>query len=186
MSQPPPLSPETVLRGYFHAKDENRPHVLARVFALDANLTVINNAINIEFPAQTNGQEAIAEVLVSRFNQTYENIYSFYLASPPARASAFSCDWLVGMTEKESKNVRVGCGRYDWTFQAASPHLASRLVVTIEVMQLLPASQFGPVFSWLQQLNYPWSSTAQVKGLAPNVQLLAPVLQYVARNDDGV
>ena len=30
------LAPETVLRNYFRAKDENRPYLLANVFAPDA------------------------------------------------------------------------------------------------------------------------------------------------------
>ena len=31
--QPKSFTPEAVLRGYFHAKDENRPHLLEDVFA---------------------------------------------------------------------------------------------------------------------------------------------------------
>ena len=181
MSLPSRPSPRAVIRGYFHAKDENRPHVLSDVFSADAVLEVVNNATNIAFPAATHGREAIAEVLVRRFTQTYENIYSYYLASPPEEASHFSCAWLVGMTEREGKNVRVGCGRYDSTFQTESPHLASHLVITIEAMQTLPPSQLEPVFAWLEQLNYPWSSAAEVARLAPNLELLAPVLQYLGR-----
>jgi len=47
----PVSSPAAVLRGYFHAKDENRPFVLAGVFAPDVELQVVNRASSIEFPA---------------------------------------------------------------------------------------------------------------------------------------
>jgi hypothetical protein len=185
MSQPSHLGPAAVLRGYFHAKDENRPYMLSDVFSAKAELRVNNNAANITFPAVTHGREAIGEVLVRRFAQTYENIYSFYMARPPSEATQFSCDWLVGMSEKDSENVRVGCGRYDWTFETESPHLASHLAITIEAMQVLPPSQFAPIFAWLKQLNYPWSSAAAVRKIAPSVEMLAPVLQYLGRNDGG-
>src|SRR4030095_1639422 len=101
-------SPEAVLRGYFNAKDENRPWLLQEVFAEDARLQVSNKAMNIAFPAVTQGREAIADILVRRFNQTYENIYSFYMARPPAEVTEFSCDWLVAMREKGSRRDRGG------------------------------------------------------------------------------
>lgn len=181
MSQPSRHSPEAILRGYFHAKDENRPHLLEGVFAVDAELEVINNATNIAFPAFTHGREAIGEVMVRRFAQTYENIYSYYLASPPGEVARFSCAWLVGMTEKDGKAVRVGCGRYDWTFQTEPPHLANHLVITIDAMQALHPGHAERVFAWLELLNYPWSSAAEAATLAPSLELLAPVLEYLGR-----
>ena len=116
MSETTDLTPEVVLRNYFHAKDENRPHMLERVFEADAELVVVDHASSMSFPARTVGREAITGVLVRSFGQTYENIYSFYLRRPQAAAEAFSCGWLVTMSEKQSKSVRVGCGRYDWLF----------------------------------------------------------------------
>jgi hypothetical protein len=177
MSSTVASTPATVLRDYFHAKDENRPHVLAKVFAVDAELRVDNAAANIAFPAVTRGRDAIAEVLVRSFAQTYENIYTYYLARPPLEATQFSCAWLVGMSEKANGNVRVGCGRYDWTFAAAPPHLATHLTITIETMQVLPAEHAEAVFAWLGRLRYPWTSASAVTKSAPRIDLLAPVLQ---------
>ena len=174
-----------VLRDYFHAKDENRPHLLANAFSTDAILEVVNRTTNIAFPALTHGRESIGEVFVRRFAQTYENIYSFYLSSPPEHASQFSCGWLVGMTEKDSRNVRVGCGRYDWMFEAEAPYLASRLVITIDAMQVLPSSAFEPVFSWLGRLSYPWASTAEIASHAPTIEPLRHVLQCVRAYEHG-
>src|SRR5690349_19415806 len=92
-----PRSASAVLRGYLHAKDENRPHLLQDVFAPDAEVEVRNRSTTIAFPAVTRGREAIAEVFVRQFGRTYENVYSFYLARPPVRAAHFSCGWLVAM-----------------------------------------------------------------------------------------
>jgi len=172
-------SAETVLRTYFHAKDENRPHLLDEVFAEDAVLHVHNASTAISLPAVTHGREAIAAVLVGDFNRSYENIYSFYLARPAADAAAFACAWLVGMTDKSTREVRIGCGTYEWHFGAAPPRRASRLVIRIDAMQLLPPDARKPVLSWLLSLSYPWTSPAEVLGRAPSLPGLAPVLQWL-------
>src|SRR5262245_49830041 len=53
-----PRGPQAVLRNYFRAKDENRPHMLEHVFHADAELVVVNHAAAISFPARTLGLEA--------------------------------------------------------------------------------------------------------------------------------
>ncbi|UCG96392.1 MAG: hypothetical protein JSW31_12300 [Burkholderiales bacterium] len=156
------MSPEQVLRTYFHAKDENRPFLLADVFSPDAQLEIRNRSDQISFPATTIGLEGIADALVRRFNQAYENIYSFYMDRPGPNDESFSCDWLVGMTDKESRSVRVRCGHYDWTFRSGPDLLATRLILTIETMIVLGASRTASVMGWLKQLAYPWSSAAEV------------------------
>jgi hypothetical protein len=185
MSRPTRLRPDAVLQGYVHAKGANRPHLLREVFAADADLQVSTQSGTIALPPATHGREAIAEVLVRRFAQTYENIYTFYMACPPGEATQFACDWLVGMSEKAGQHVRVGCGRYDWTFQTELPGLACQLAITIHAMPVLPPSQFDPVFAWLRQLHYPWSSAVAATTLAPHVAMLAPVLQYLGRTGGG-
>ena len=58
------LPSDRVLRAYFHAKDENRAHLLERVFTENALLEVRNRTSTIAFPNITSGREAIADVLV--------------------------------------------------------------------------------------------------------------------------
>ena len=180
------LTPNSVLRSYFHAKDENRPHILERVFEPSAELVVINHASTIAFPARTIGREAIADVLVRNFGQTYENVYSFYLRSAPAGAKAFACGWLVAMSEKQSKSARVGCGRYDWSFAKTPPHLATHLTITIDAMQVLPSTELAAVLGWVQALSYPWCTPEEVARTAPGIDMLAPVLQRLAAYEEGV
>ena len=171
--------PEVVLRNYFHAKDENRPHLLERVFTPDARLLVVNHSSAIAFPARTVGREAIAEVLVRRFGQAYENVYSFYLQRPPTDARTFSCDWLVAMSEKESKGVRVGCGRYEWVFDAAQAGQASHLTITIHAMQVLPPGELSPVMAWVRALDYPWCTVDAATRSAPENEHVASVLRQL-------
>lgn len=45
------MSPEQLLQTYFHAKDENRPHLLADVFASDARLEVKDRSGHSAFRA---------------------------------------------------------------------------------------------------------------------------------------
>ena len=181
MSPPSMLSPEWVLRTYFRAKDENRPHLIARAFTPDATLEIRNRASSIDFPALSVGQEAIADVLARRFGQTYENVSTFCLARPPASADVFRCDWMVVMSEKASRKVRVGCGQYDWTFDAACRGLVSRLVISIEAMQVLPPASWEVIASWVDLLDYPWSSAVAVLAAAPALEELAPVVGYLRR-----
>jgi len=179
---PKSFTPEAVLRGYFHAKDENRPHLLEDVFASDAELVMRNQSANIAFPAFTEGRSAIADVLVRNFALSNENVYSFYLGRPLPGVQEFTCPWLVGMSERSSGDIRVGCGTYVWAFQHHAPHLTSRLVVTIEAMQVLPLAESERVFAWLRALNYPWSSPEAALNGIPANDLLAPIAQFLNRH----
>ena len=170
---------EDVLQGYFYAKDRNRPALLDRVFAPDAELVIQNSSANISFPAVTRGRPAIAEVLVRSFAFSYENVYSFYLARPSAAVREFHCPWLVGMSERTSGLPRVGCGRYVWSFQPESPHLASALVIFIEAMQVASPGEFEAVFAWLRTLDYPWSSCSQALDAIPRTESLAPIAAFL-------
>lgn len=175
-----------LLGDYIRAKDENRPHLIAQVFSETACLEMRVKTDAISFPAISQGAATIADVLVRRFNQTYENIYTFYLDRPVAGSATppavFACDWLVGMSEKATGNVRVGCGRYEWVFrQDASPLRAERLAITIEAMQTLPAASLPHILRWLLALDYPWSSASAVRAFAPKLPLLEPVLDYLGR-----
>ncbi|AOB33016.1 hypothetical protein AKI39_23115 [Bordetella sp. H567] len=152
---------EQLLRDYFHAKDENRPWYMARAFAPDARLNMVLKTASIAFPSEVAGEPAIADTLVRAFGQTYDNVYTFYLdrPAPGTVLDEFSCDWMVAMTEKATGNVRVGCGRYDWRFQA-EPHRVKHLTITIESMETLAAEAMPAVFEWITSLPYPWLDRA--------------------------
>jgi hypothetical protein len=174
------LSAEEVLRNYFHAKDENRPHLLAHVFTETAVLEVRNRTSTITFPNATSGREAIADVLVRSFGQTYENVYSFYLRRPVGQPSKFECPWLVAMTEKSSRNVSIGCGSYGWEFETNPPNLARRLTIDIAEMQVLAPSDAAKNFAAVAALSYPWSSLAELTDAALRHPVLAPIARRLS------
>lgn len=145
-----------------------------------ATLNVVVKSDAISFPSNVSGRQAITEVLVSEFGRTYENVRTFCFSSPPlGDRPTFSCDWLVGLSAKESHLVRVGCGRYDWIFRSRHPHLATKLTITIEVMELLPSDALLPVMSWFDQLPYPWCWKQTACEYAPALAGLDPVRQWL-------
>src|SRR5262245_14593588 len=172
-----------VLLTYFQAKDGNRPHLMREVLSETAILETVVKTKAISFPPVSQGLAPIADVLVRKFAQSYENVYSFYLERPPlqVRLGSFSCDWLVGMSEKEGGRPRVGCGRYDWQFQTTERRLADRLVITIEAMQVLSTDRLDAILQWLAGLPYPWCPARTMLETAPAIPELDPVLEYVGR-----
>lgn len=181
-----PGGADEVLEAYFAAKDGNHPRLAERAFDASATLEIVNRSEAIAFPATTRGAAAIADVLVREFGRAYDNVQSFYLARPARDATSFSCDWLVGMTAKDGGAVRVGSGRYDWTLRSSPAWCATYLRITIEAMQVLPASATAPVYDWLERLAYPWSTGRDVVDTAPQVDGLAPVLAYLRSDAGGI
>ncbi|OZI15710.1 hypothetical protein CAL18_17175 [Bordetella genomosp. 7] len=179
-----PTTTAALMRNYLRAKDENRPLYMARAFASDAVLKMTLRTPAIAFPPEARGLDAITEALVRTFGQTYENVFTFYLAHPGEHAvlTEYACDWFVGMTEKNTGRVRIGCGSYDWEFQAA-PHLARKLTITIETMLSLPPDTEAQIFGWLASLPYPWIDARNLVNSAPPIEALAPVMHWIRRAD---
>ena len=161
---------------YVLAKDGNRPHLLDAVLADDVELRMVVRTDAIAFPPASTGREALVDTLVRRFNQTYENIYTFCIGAPPEPdARSFSCRWLVAMSEKLNGAVRVGCGRYDWTFAAVDRRVTT-LVVRIDAMETLPPQALGPVMGWASSLAYPWCVEQALVHAPPNMTRLDSVI----------
>jgi len=166
---------------YIQAKDENRPYLMRHAFDNSATLTMVVKTGAISFPPSTTGLEAITDVLVRGFAQTYENVRTFCLSSPPHPADTrFSCPWLLGMSEKGNRMVRVGCGRYDWSFRSQAPRLAEKLSITIDVMQVLSPGSLSSVMEWLLHLPYPWCPAPTTFEHAPTLEELEPVRRWIA------
>ena len=184
MSKFPGPTFENLVRTYIHAKDENRPHLLAQVFTPEAVLEMNVKTTTISFPQMSKGLAAITDLLGREFCRTYENVYTFCLNRPgPAVVeNHFSCDWIVGMSEKESGNVLVGCGRYDW-FRSGKPGLIDHLQIRIKAMQVLPRDCLKPVLDWLVAIPYPWCTANVITRTAPDIDALEPVMKYFNRNN---
>lgn len=167
---------------YVRAKDENRPHLMKRIFADAATLEMVVETGTISFPPLSKGVDAITQVLVRDFGRTFENVYTFCLAAPPKiNDIKFSCSWLVGMSEKETSAVRIGCGRYDWRFQTDGSCVIERLKITVSLMLMLSPDCLSPVMDWLSNLTYPWCRTEEVTKKMPNIGGLEAVFDHINR-----
>lgn len=165
---------------YIRAKDSNQPELMKSAFAGDATLEMVVNTDAISFPPFTSGLPSITDVLVTRFGETFENVRTFCLAEPPEPdIETFSCAWLVGMSERQSRAVRVGCGRYDWSFQRGTQRPAKQLRITVERMETLPPRDLSAVMSWLAALPYPWCAASVALRHAPHLEELAPIIRYL-------
>jgi hypothetical protein len=166
------------IAAYLRAKDENRPYVMRDAFEEDAALAMVVKSENIAFPAATRGREAITNVLVRDFSSAYENVRSLALTPAPiGTPHTFACPWLVGMSVKADGAVRVGWGRYDWTFDADTARVR-RLTITIEAMQVLPSATLEAVAGWLFALPHPWCSVERALATMPELAALQPLRDY--------
>jgi hypothetical protein len=172
----PRSTPAAAVEAYVRAKDGNRPHLLRAAFTDTANLMIRVHTSGIAFPGGAACRPAIADLLVRRFNQTWENIYTLCIGDPPEdNAESFTCDWLVAMSAKEDGGVRVGCGRYDWAFDSETG-LAHSLTITITAMESV-ACDVERMTSWAAALPYPWCRAGAVKVGAPHSAALSDVLE---------
>lgn len=143
-----------IINSYIRAKDDSKPHLMKGVFEDSASLNMEVRTDNIAFPSETNGLDAITNLLVKDFNQTYENVYTFCISdSVITDEKQTSCKWVVVMTDKEQGNIRVGYGDYKWVFNNA---LASQLTIVIEKMIVLKKEDSEEIFNWINNKAYPW------------------------------
>jgi hypothetical protein len=165
---------------YFHAKDGNRPFLMRRAFAEDAQLEMRVKTDAISFPGTASGLPELEEVLVRRIATDFENVHSFGLRQPmETDRRHFTCPWLVAMSARSDGALRIGSGLYDWQFSSDARCLAERLVITIDVMEVLPASELGNIMSWITALPYPWCQPGQALQSMPRLDALAPVRRYL-------
>jgi len=86
------------------------------------------------------------------------------------------------MSAKDGGAVRVGCGRYNWSFGTQASSLAERLEITIDVMQVLSADNLSAVTGWLFALPYPWCPIQAAFETAPKLDQLEPLRQWSCEN----
>jgi uncharacterized protein YhfF len=177
------ISPAEAIAAYLRAKDGNRPYLLDAAFAPDVQLRMVVRTDAISFPPASVGREALAETLVRRFNQEYENVHSVCLgAPPPPGAAAFGCRWLVAMSARQDGAVRVGCGSYDWAFAPADGRVAA-LTIRIDAMEILPPDTLQTVMAWAAALPSPWCPERVAVGALPALAPLRQVAQALQRAD---
>lgn len=171
-------TPARAIHTYILAKDGNRPFLMREAFAEDAELETVVKSDAISFPSAAKGLNTLEDVLVRKFNADNENVFTFCLSEPPeADRTRFRCHWLVGMSKKDTRQLRIGCGNYDWHFDGAGK--VARLVITIEVMKVLPGEGLGDAVRWLSALPYPWCRPADAARGIPAHEDFAEIAAYL-------
>ena len=171
------LSKTDAIQAYILAKDGNRPFLLNDVFTEDAVLQMDVQTDSIAFPSSVSGRSAIADTLVREFNQKYENIYTFCIADESViEGNKFNCPWLVVMTEKRNGALRVGYGRYDWTFSLSDNKVES-LIITIKFMETDTAEAAPDMLNWASGLPYPWCDASVIFAKPPGNSALLQVIR---------
>ena len=164
-------TPSDAVSTYILAKDGNRPFLMRRAFAENAELEMVVKTDAISFPSSAKGVSAIEDILVRRFGLDYENVYTFCLSQPSdANRLHFPCHWLVGMSARNNGQIRIGCGHYDWYFGPDKECQVERLVIAIDVMKVFPATVLAPSLNWLSSLRYPWCTPDEVARNVPAIE----------------
>jgi hypothetical protein len=173
-------TPSDAVSTYILAKDGNRPFLLRRAFAEDAELEIAVKTDAISFPGSAKGSRAIEDIVLRPFGLEYENVFTFCLSQPShANGRHFPCHWLVGMSARNNGQIRIGCGRYDWYFGPSEKCLAEKLVIAIDVMKILPATDLAASMNWLSSLPYPWCAPDQALRAVPAIEGLAEIETYL-------
>jgi hypothetical protein len=171
---------KNIIRNYIRAKDDNKPHLMKAAFTGSATLAMKVNTSNISFPSNVIGLDEITDVLVRKFSQTYENVYTFcFVDSLDSQDGAMSCKWLVGMSERDGRGVRIGCGRYDWGFEDEKGQLASSLVITIEQMLIFSSEETNQLIEWIGNLPYPFCDSGVALDRMPDFESLDVIREYI-------
>lgn len=167
---------KTIIENYIHAKDGNRPQLMRYVFHASATLKMQIKTDQISFPADAVGLDAITDILVTNFSKSYEDVYTFCFSdSLKSSEKETLCGWLVAMRERDSGNIRVGCGIYNWSFDNPQSTLADSLTITINQMIVLKPEFYGMVTDWLKKSDYPWTDTVSMMQKMPELEPLNTV-----------
>ena len=170
-----------IINRYIKAKDENKPHLMAGVFTQSATLKMNVDTNAVSFPSGAVGLTDITKALITDFNHSYENIYTICLEDTlEQKENVLTCRWLVGMSEKETGTVRVGCGEYKWCFTERKACLAEHLTIKIEEMTVLQSGLMMKIMTWLEKQPTSWAYSYSVLESMPDIALLSSVRSKVA------
>lgn len=166
MTSFPLSSAQSLLECYLHAKDQNRPELIAQCFAADAALTFSIATDSIDFPRSVTGAAEIAKTLVSDFGERFDRCRTYYVCAEPDLDTDGICimPWLVVMREKETEALRLGKGAYRWRMGRA-PGGAQRIVgLHIHIERMDTIGDVGSVKLGALQaaLTYPWIPPAML------------------------
>ncbi|EAR61296.1 hypothetical protein [Neptuniibacter caesariensis] len=171
-----------VVERYIYAKDFNRPHQMSAVFTASASLEMEVNSSSISFPALTNGLEPIADTLSRNFGATYDNVYTLCIEDSIEQCGLkLDCRWFVVMTHKQEKTVRLGFGRYQWSFDESAEPLAEKLKISIEDMLVIEPSLSETLLNWISAKSYPWINRSELLENTPDIDCIEGMKRWLIK-----
>ena len=81
------------------------------------------------------------------------------------------------MSARDTGQIRVGCGRYDWHFGREGR--VEKLAIAIDRMTVLPPAELSVCMSWLSSLPYPWCSPEKALHGMPKTEGFAEIANYL-------
>jgi len=69
-------------------------------------------------------------------------------------------------------------------FRSQRPHLAEKLTITIQAMELLSPDTLNEVMDWLDRLPYPWCSRQDARERMPRLDELGPIHRGLSSDRD--
>lgn len=171
---------KAVLLKYITAKDKNIPLLMREVFCPDSTLEMKLQTQNILFPSRAVGIEDITEVLVSTFSKSYSKVFTFcFNDSIKTSNHLLNIKWLVCMVEKNSGNVRLGYGTYDWFFSNENTNLAKHLTIQIDEMLSLEEKYSAEIYRWINSLSYPFIDSKEIFKNIPSIDSLESIKSFL-------
>ena len=164
---------DKIVTDYLRAKDEQRPHLFPQVFSDDATF-ISRFAFETDFASEEPvvGVGPIADVF-RRLGAGFEDIYTVMLSdSVEATSRGLQCRWVVAMRGRETREVRVAWGDYDWVFEGDRAKL---LDVLMRKMVVLPPDRADAVASWMAGLPQHWCTREQLVAELPTEPRLEPL-----------
>lgn len=159
-----------LIENYIKAKDTNKPHLMKNSFKMNANLEIIVNSKNINFPQNSSGLSAITKVLIQDYNANFENVYTLCFEEKSfEQDSSFGFRWFVTMNDRKTKELKAGFGTYIWSFDE---DLVSSLEIRIDQMNVIEESFKDEVIDSISKLPYPWCKEKDLREVTKDIKCL--------------
>jgi len=173
-----------VLENYIKGKDLNRPEILEKIYSEKSKVIFSIQPSTISFPSEISGNIEIAKVLSKDFNKRYEKVRTYFLKDDSEEIASLCIlkqRWLVVMIERETQDVKIGSGFYDWYFEvpASGNCRIEKHKITIGVMLSFSRDNL-PVFEDLHNsIPYPWTDKQRVVDMLQKHDSLREVIEYL-------
>ena len=173
-----------VLENYIKGKDLNRPEILEKIYSEKSKVIFSIQPSTISFPSEISGNIEIAKVLSKDFNKRYEKVRTYYLkddSEETAPLCILKQRWLVVMIERETQEIKIGTGYYDWYFEvpASGDCRIEKHKITIGVMLSLSQDNLTVFEDLHNSIPYPWVDKQSAVKTLENHDSLREVIEYL-------